>query len=109
MAQNNKMNLVEWAMHYRQICIDGKEENGTGRKYTQNSDDKVKNLQTLHVYDASDDICLYSRIIDRKTNEIPVAQEILATLNLKDTVVSFDALHTQKKTVAIILEQQGMR
>lgn len=90
---------------YRHICIDGKEENGTGRKY--GSDEEVRNLQTLHVYDATNSICLCSKHIDSKTNEIPVAQEILPTLELKGSVVTFDALHTQKDTVRIIAEGKG--
>lgn len=78
---------------YRQICIDGKEQRGTGRKY--NYDEKIRNLQTLHVYDASNEICLISKAIAGKTNEIPVAQEALKSMNLKGSIVTFDALHTQ--------------
>lgn len=89
----------------RLICVDGKEEKGTGRKY--GTDEEVRNLQTLHVFDASSEICLFSRSIDKKTNEIPVAQEVLKTLQLKDCIVSFDALHTQKDTIDIIIEQKG--
>lgn len=90
---------------YRQICVDGKEQRGTGRKYQ--CEDKVRNLQTLHVYDASNALCLYSQAISEKTNEIPVAQDILKEMNLKDCIVSFDALHMQKDTVAIIRDQKG--
>ncbi|KAK9670922.1 DDE Tnp1-associated [Popillia japonica] len=90
---------------YRQICVDGKEQRGTGRKYQY--EDKVRNLQTLHVYDASNALCLYSQPINEKTNEIPVAQDILKEMNLKDCIVSFDALHMQKNTVAIIRDQKG--
>ena len=89
----------------RLICVDGKEEKGTGRKY--GTDDETRNLQTLHVYDASSEICLFSRAIDTKTNEIPVAQDVLRTLQLKDCIVSFDALPTQKDTIAVIAGQKG--
>lgn len=89
----------------RLICVDGKEEKGTGRKYGTN--EEIRNLQTLHVFDASSEICLFSRTIDKKTNEIPVAQEVLKTLQLKDCIVSFDALHTQKDTIEIIVGQKG--
>lgn len=89
----------------RLICVDGKEEKGTGRKY--GTEDAIRNLQTLHVFDASSEICLFSRSIDKKTNEIPVAQEILKTLQLKGCIVSFDALHTQKETIRIIADQKG--
>lgn len=90
---------------YRLICIDGKEENGTGRKY--GTWEAVRNLQTLHVYDASNSICLCSCPIDSKTNEIPVAQDALGNLNLKDCIVTFDALHTQKDTITVIAGQKG--
>lgn len=90
---------------YRQICVDGKEQRGTGRNY--GSDDKVHNLQTLHIYDASNEICLYSEAIGEKTNEIPVAQEALKNMNLKGCIVTFDALHTQKKTIAVIHDRKG--
>ena len=55
---------------YRHICIDGKEERSTGRKY-QYDNEKVRNLQTLHVYDASNGICLCSTVIDKKQMRSP--------------------------------------
>ena len=90
---------------YRHICVDGKEEKGTGRKY--DTDEKIRNLQTLHVYDASNDICLFSQSIEEKTNEIPVAQEILKNMQLKGCIITFDAMHTQKETIRIIAESKG--
>ena len=92
---------------FRLLCIDGKEENGTGRKYHAKTKGKVRNTQTLHVYDATNMICLASEAIDRKTNEIPTAQKILNTMNLERTLCTFDALHMQKDTIAIIREKGG--
>lgn len=89
----------------RLLCVDGKEQKGTGRKY--GTDTEIRNLQTLHVYDASNGICLCSKPIDSKTNEIPTAQEVLKDMQLKDAIISFDAMHTQKKTIAIIAENKG--
>jgi len=89
----------------RLICVDGKEQKGTGRKY--GTDAKLKNLQTLHIYDASNAICLCSKPIDSKTNEIPTAQEILEGMQLKGTIISFDAMHTQKRTIQIIADNKG--
>lgn len=89
----------------RLICVDGKEQRGTGRKY--DTDEKVRNLQTLHIYDASNEICIHSEAISEKTNEIPVAQKALESMQLKDCVVTFDALHMQQKTVSIIRHQKG--
>ncbi len=87
------------------MCIDGKESRGTGR--LSGSSREIRNLQTLHVYDAQYGICLVSRQIDQKTNEIPVAQEVLQTLDLRGVLVTFDAMHTQKETIAIIAQRKG--
>lgn len=89
----------------RQLCIDGKEERGTGRN--AGTSKEIRNLQTLHIYDASNGICLISHQIDSKTNEIPAAQEALKMLQLKHAIVTFDALHTQTKTIGIIIERGG--
>lgn len=89
----------------RHIIVDGKESRGTGRKH--NTPEEIRNLQTLHVYDNSHAICLFSEMIDTKTNEIPVSQKFLSSMELKNSIVSFDALNTQQKTVAIIIEQKG--
>lgn len=89
----------------RLICVDGKEQKGTGRKY--GTDCEIRNLQTLHVYDASNNVCLFSKPIDSKTNEIPVAQEVLKCMQLSNSIVTFDAMNTQKKTIEIISNQKG--
>jgi len=89
----------------RHIALDGKEQKGTGRKY--NTDQKVPNLQTLHCYDVSNGITLASVPINEKTNEIPTAQQLLKKMRLKNCVVTFDAMNTQKETVKIIAENEG--
>lgn len=89
----------------RLICVDGKEQKGTGRKY--GTDCEIRNLQTLHVYDASNGVCLFSKSIDAKTNEIPMAQEVLKCMQLSNSIVTFDAMNTQKKTIEIIVNQKG--
>jgi predicted transposase YbfD/YdcC len=89
-----------------QLCVDGKEARGSGRKSRDRQ--AVRNLQTLHVYDADHGICLISRQIKEKTNEIPIAQEVLRQLDLRHTLVTFDALHTQKETIAVISQRRGL-
>ena len=89
----------------RHLSLDGKEQKGTGRKY--GTDQKIPNLQTLHCYDVSNAICLASVPIEEKTNEIPVAQILLRKMQLKDCVVTFDAMNTQKDTVKAIVEGKG--
>jgi predicted transposase YbfD/YdcC len=89
----------------RQLCVDGKTANGTGR--LPGTDSETTKIHTLHVYDHTNSICLVSREVGEKTNEIPVAQEVLRGFELKGVIVTFDALHTQKKTVEIITERKG--
>jgi predicted transposase YbfD/YdcC len=89
----------------RLINIDGKQANGTGR--TRGKNGAFPNLQTLNVYDASSCICISMKNIDKKTNGIPASQEALALLDIKDAVVTCDALNTQKKTVEVIKDRKG--
>ena len=78
-ALRNNLELIKRSLHidksndeYRHLCIDGKEENGTGRKYQSSRKSEIKNMQTLHVFDSSSQICLFSQEIDEKTNEINI-------------------------------------
>ncbi len=86
-------------------AVDGKELRGSGRKYE--TDEKIKNLQILNVYNQNDETCIYSIPIEEKTNEIPHAREILSLMNLKDSIVTFDALHTHHETTNIIAQGKG--
>lgn len=90
------------------INIDGKVARGTGRYYDETSDKKkIHNLETLNVYNASDGISMFSIPIDNKENEIPVAQDVLSKLHLKNTIITMDALHAQHKTFDIISKRKG--
>ncbi len=90
----------------KQICVDGKEARGSGRM-TNAEGTTIRNIQTLHVYSSYNGICLKSVQIDQKSNEIPKAQEVLSTMDLRGTLVSFDALNTQKGTIDVIIEGKG--
>ncbi len=45
--------------------------------------------------------------VDETTNEIPCIQPLLANLDIKDTVVTADALHTQRETARYLVEDKG--
>jgi len=87
------------------VSVDGKQLRGTGRK--ADTVEEVRDLQILNVYEQDSETCLFSEAIESKTNEIPHAQDILSRMNLKDTVVTFDAMHMQTRTVGIIAEGKG--
>lgn len=89
-----------------QYAIDGKECLGTGRKKTEQYETE-RNISHLNVYDINKELCLASVTIDKKTNEIPVAQEILKGMALKGVYCTFDALHCQRKTADIISRKRG--
>ena len=91
---------------YRHVCVDGKQLRGTGRVLKEGVGE-IRDLQSLNVYDNTSDICLYSSAIDTKTNEIPTAQEILRGMELKNCVVTFDAMNTQKETCVVVRDRKG--
>lgn len=50
---------------------------------------------------------LGSAVVDQKTNEIPVARELFARLDLEGRIVSLDALHTQSQTARELVQEKG--
>lgn len=90
---------------YIHLALDGQEFRGSGR--SKNSKSPKRNIATLNFYYSSFGVCLYSIPIDLKENEIPVAQRALLHFLLKGTVVTADALHTQRKTLQIIRNNGG--
>lgn len=87
------------------MSTDGKENRGSGREYETN--EKVKNAQIMHFYDTNTEICISSSLIEDKTNEIPTAQTVLSTLNIKGIVITADAMNGQKETVTVIRKGKG--
>lgn len=91
---------------YAHKSLDGKTVNGSGRgKDTKNPS---RNINVLNLYNNSTAICFNSIAVGSKTNEIPIGQEELNLLNLRKTVVTFDALHTQRDTCSIINGAKGI-
>jgi len=50
---------------------------------------------------------LGSALVDTKTNEIPVARELFAELDLEGRTVALDALHTQDQTARELVMEHG--
>lgn len=87
------------------VSVDGKESRGSKRK--NGVQGEIRALQTLNVYSNDYGICLAQKFIEEKTNEIPAAQEILRLMDLKNTIVTADAMNCQKETVAAIVAGKG--
>ena len=86
--------------------VDGKEVRGSGR--SDDTKKPLRNINVLNYYNNSLCLCVNSIPVDGKTNEIPVAQQMLSILNLKNTIITFDALHTQKDTCTMIHKRKGI-
>ena len=82
------------------ISGDGKTFNGPGRGDAQN-------LNVFNLFNASNCACLSSVPLTGKESEIPEFQRLLPKFKLKDTVVTADALHCQRKTSEIIVRRGG--
>lgn len=87
------------------VSVDGKESRGSKRK--SGDQGEVRALQSLNVYSNDCGICLAQKFIGEKTNEIPAAQELLRLMDLRDTIVTADAMNCQKDTVSAIVSGKG--
>ena len=84
------------------LSMDGKTSNGSKRSTGINADKLPVN--TMSIYSTNYGISLIQDYISEKSNEIPMGPELLKQLNLKDCVVTADALNTQVKTIKAILK-----
>jgi len=53
------------------------------------------------------EVVLGQHAVTGKTNEIPIARELLETLTLEGMLITSDALHTQRETAELIVEKGG--
>lgn len=77
------------------IVIDGKEPRHTGGQHV------------LTAITVPSQHYLGSAMVDEKTNQIPVARELFARLELDGRTVSLDALHTQDETARALVLEHG--
>ena len=93
---------------YNVTPLDGKVEKGTGRSYNEKAGGEVKDLQTLHIYDAATCTTIAAISIAEKTNEIPTAREFLEEMDTAvGKIFTGDAMHAQKLATSIITEKGG--
>lgn len=81
------------------LALDGKTLRGARRQ-----DQRPVHLLSLVVQ--SSGITIAQREVDQKTNEIPVAPELLRPVPLAGTCVTADALHTQEKLARYLVEEK---
>ena len=84
----------------RIIAFDGKTICGSNDIYN-------KALHILTAFDTDNELVLGQLPVDEKTNEITVRPDLIDLLDLKDTVITADALNCQVSIVDKIVEKKG--
>lgn len=79
--------------------LDGKTVNGSE---VNTANGTIKKINAMSAYSIKYNKTLATEFIDSKTNEIPTCPKLLARLDIKDAIITFDALNTQEKTISYI-------
>jgi predicted transposase YbfD/YdcC len=82
------------------ISFDGQTSCGTADKKKE-----VRGIHLLNAWSVDNKICLGQLKTADKSNEIPAMTQLLELLDVKETIVTADAMNTQKATVAKIIEK----
>lgn len=95
-----------WTQHIKKtinneiIAVDGKCNRGSG---SQNKSP----ISLVNAWSCENELVLGQLLINENSNEIKAIPELLKELDLKNTVVTADAMNCQKKTAATIIEGGG--
>lgn len=84
--------------------LDGKTANGSEINTAKG---KVNKINAMSAFSIKYNKTLATEFIDKKTNEIPTCPILLSRLNIKNVVVTFDALNTQERTINYIIDNKG--
>ena len=85
--------------------MDGKTINGSSR--SELTTDKVTPTNVMSIYSHDYGMSIIQDFIKEKSNEIPTGPELIKQLNLSDSIITADALNTQKDTVNAIVKSKG--
>ena len=86
----------------KQICIDGKTICSTA---TMKEHEKPMHIITALLADES--VSLGQITVESKSNEIPAVRELIELLDIKGAVLTMDAMHCQKETAELIIDNGG--
>ncbi len=91
------------------INIDGKVDKSSS--YIRLNDtgeiETIKALNVLNAYSNQYGICLASEMIEDKTNEITAFPTIIDRLNIRNKIITVDAINTQKDNCTLIRKKRG--
>ena len=100
--------LQSWAtdisssMKGQTVAFDGKTMRG--------SFDVATNQSAFHLITAwacGLRLCIAVKSVESKSNEIPAVQQLIEQLDLKESVVTADAMHCQKETAELIIKKEA--
>lgn len=92
------------------INIDGKVDRGSSRTVFNcetGEFDEIKFLNSLNAYSNKLGACIASEMIEDKTNEITAFPNIIERINIRNKIITVDALNTQKDNCAIVKSKRG--
>lgn len=91
------------------INIDGKVDKSSSylRIDEDGNIETVKALNVLNAYSNQYGICLASEMIEDKTNEITAFPTIIDRLNIRNKIITVDAMNTQKENCTIVKKKRG--
>lgn len=81
------------------ISFDGKTMRGTASQ-----ENGLKAVHMLNAWSHERGICIGHMKVDDKSNEIPAVPQLMELLDLKGTIITADAMNTQKKTVSTAIK-----
>lgn len=85
--------------------MDGKTANSSNRKSSKNG--IIQKMNAMSVHSIKNDYTGATEFIDIKTNEISTGPILLKRINIKDSIIVFDALSTQTETIEYIINNDG--
>ncbi|WP_341501355.1 ISAs1 family transposase [Gallaecimonas sp. GXIMD4217] len=107
-AQCLVLALFSWVNHLRQangrqlIAIDGKTLRGA-----VNQQGKEQALHLISAFDTEQGVTLFQQATATKGGELVAVRELLTMLDIRDAVLTFDALHCNKETLHQISKRKG--
>jgi len=86
----------------KQLIIDGKKQRGASPTTRGN-----KGLYLLNVWVSENRFCLAQEKVEDKSNEITAIPQVLNGIDIKDAVISIDAMGTQREIAELIIQKKG--
>ena len=97
-----------------ELCLQGIFRNVFAEKLPENSQISIDgkairgvDIQVVTAYSNDGKMSLGQVVINKKKSEIKAVQELLDMLDLRGKVVTFDAMHCPKETLAKVVEKKG--